>query len=46
MTNTKRESIIKKINLLKEKTTANGCSEAEAMTAAEMISRLLQEYDL
>lgn len=44
--NTKRESIIKKINLLKEKTTANGCSEAEAMTAAEMISKLLQEYDL
>lgn len=46
MTNTKRESIIKKINLLKEKTTSNGCSEAEAMSAAEMISRLLQEYDL
>lgn len=46
MSNTKRESIIKKINLLKEKTTSNGCSEAEAMTAAEMISRLLQEYDL
>jgi len=46
MTNNKRESIIKKINLLKEKTTSNGCSEAEAMSAAEMISRLLQEYDL
>jgi hypothetical protein len=46
MTNEKRESIIKKINLLKQKTTANGCSESEAMTAAEMISRLLQEYDL
>jgi hypothetical protein len=46
MTNTKRETIIKRINLLKEKTTANGCTEAEAMSAAEMISRLLQEYDL
>jgi hypothetical protein len=46
MTNDKRESIIKKINLLKEKTTTNGCSESEAITAAEMISRLLQEYDL
>lgn len=46
MINQKRESIIRKINLLKEKTTTNGCSESEAMTAAEMISRLLQEYDL
>ena len=42
----KRDSIIKKINSLKEKTTTNGCSEAEAMSAAEMISRLLREYDL
>jgi hypothetical protein len=46
MTNTKRESIIKRINLLKERTTANGCTESEAMVAAEAISKLLQEYDL
>lgn len=42
----KRDSIIKKIKFLKEKTTANGCSESEAMSAAEIISRLLREYDL
>jgi hypothetical protein len=46
MTTTKRESIIKRINLLKVRTTSNGCTESEAMVAAEAISRLLQEYDL
>jgi hypothetical protein len=29
-----------------KKTTSNGCSEAEALTAAEMIGKLMQEYDL
>lgn len=46
MTTQKRDSIIKKIQLLKEKTVSNGCSEAEAMSAAEKISQLLNEYDL
>jgi predicted Zn-dependent protease with MMP-like domain len=46
MANSKRESIIKRINLLKERTTSNGCTESEAMVAAEAISKLLQEYDL
>lgn len=46
MTTLKRDSIIKKIQLLKEKTVYNGCSEAEAMSAAEKISQLLNEYDL
>lgn len=46
MTTDKRDSIIKKINALKEKTVANGCSESEAMSAANAISKLLQEYDL
>jgi hypothetical protein len=42
----KRDSIIKKIQLLKQKTVSNGCSEAEAMSAAEKILQLLTEYDL
>lgn len=46
MTIQKRDSIIKKIQLLKEKTVSNGCSEAEALSAAEKISQLLNEYDL
>lgn len=46
MTTEKRDSIIKKIQLLKEKTVSNGCSEAEAMSAADKISQLLNEYDL
>jgi hypothetical protein len=43
---TKRDIIIKKIQLLKNKTTDNGCSEAEALTATQMISKLLMDYDL
>jgi uncharacterized protein (UPF0305 family) len=47
MTNdSKRESIINKINKLKEKTIANGCTESEAISTMEIISRLLQKYDL
>ncbi len=42
----KRNSIIKKIQLLKAKTVSNGCSEAEAISAAEKILQLLNEYDL
>jgi hypothetical protein len=46
MSTDKRDSIIKKIQLLKQKTVSNGCSEAEAMSAAEKILQLLNEYDL
>ena len=35
-----------RIKALTEKTIANGCTEAEAMTAAEMVGRLLQRYAL
>jgi len=42
----KREKIANKIKELMKKTTSNGCSEAEALTAAEMVGKLMQEYDL
>lgn len=42
----KREKIANKIKELMKKTTANGCSEAEALSAAEMVGRLMNEYDL
>ncbi len=35
-----------RIKALTEKTVANGCTEAEAMSAAEMVGRLLQRYAL
>ncbi len=35
-----------RIKALTEKTVANGCTEAEAMTAAEMVGRLLERYAL
>lgn len=34
------------IKALTEKTVANGCAEAEAMAAAEMVGRLLEGYAL
>lgn len=42
----KREKIANKIKELMKKTTANGCSEAEALSAAEMVGRLMADYDL
>lgn len=42
----KREKIANKIKELMKKTTDNGCSEAEALTAAEMVGKLMNEYDL
>jgi hypothetical protein len=42
----KREKIANKIKELMKKTTANGCSEAEALSAAEMVGKLMNEYDL
>jgi hypothetical protein len=35
-----------RIRALAEKTVANGCTEAEAMSAAEMVGRLLERYAL
>jgi len=35
-----------RIKALSEKTVANGCTEAEAMSAAEMVGRLLERYAL
>jgi len=35
-----------RIKALTEKTVANGCTEAEAMAAAEMVGRLLERYAL
>jgi hypothetical protein len=42
----KRAKIIAKVQALLTKTTANGCSEAEALSAAELATRLMEEYDL
>jgi len=35
-----------RIKALTEKTVANGCTEAEAMAAADMVGRLLERYAL
>ena len=35
-----------RIEALTEKTVANGCTEAEAMSAAEMVGRPLERYAL
>jgi hypothetical protein len=35
-----------RIKALTDKTIANGCTEAEAMAAAEMVGRLLERYAL
>ena len=35
-----------RIKALAEKTVSNGCTEAEAMAAAEMVGRLLERYVL
>ena len=35
-----------RIKALTEKTVSNGCTEAEAMAAAEMVGRLLERYAL
>jgi hypothetical protein len=35
-----------RIKALTEKTVANGCTEAEAMSAADMVARLLERYAL
>jgi hypothetical protein len=41
-----RAKIIEKVRALLTMTVANGCTEAEAMTAATMAAKLMEEYDL
>lgn len=41
-----RESIIRKVKRLRALTTKRGCSEAEAMAAAEKVAQLMAEYGL
>jgi Protein of unknown function (DUF2786) len=40
------EKVKARIKALAEKTVSNGCTEAEAMAAAEMVGRLLERYAL
>ena len=40
------ESLIKKLQSLQNKTTANGCTEQEALHAAEKVAELLDKYGL
>ena len=42
----KREDLLRRIRGLMAKTTANGCTEAEASAAAEHVDRLMAEYDV
>ncbi|MCW5711323.1 hypothetical protein [Shinella sp.] len=41
-----RETIRKRVNILRERTTARGCTEAEAMEAAEKIAEMMREHGL
>jgi hypothetical protein len=41
-----REKIIARIRALQSKTQDNGCTEAEALSAAAMVSRMLAEHDV
>lgn len=43
---TEREKIAARIRALRDKTVANGCTEAEALAASEMLARLLEKYNL
>ncbi|MAH50155.1 hypothetical protein CMI37_30320 [Candidatus Pacearchaeota archaeon] len=44
--NAERAAIARKLRALREKTTAQGCTEAEAMQAAELYTRLVNKYDM
>lgn len=46
MTEDRKQSIIAKVRALLAKTTDQGCTEAEAASAAELASKLMVEYDL
>jgi hypothetical protein len=41
-----RTDLIKKIKSLLAKTVENGCTEGEAITAAEHAAKLMEQYDL
>ena len=41
-----RSSILRKLRALRAKTPTNGCTEAEALAAADLVAKLLLEYDL
>ena len=41
-----RQKIIARIRALQSKTVENGCTENEALAAAEMASRLMEEYEV
>ena len=42
----KRDRIAAKVRALLAKTTERGCTEAEALTAAQMAADLMRDYDL
>jgi len=44
MTTEKKESLVKKIKALLEKTVANGCTEEEANSAATLAQKLMDDY--
>jgi hypothetical protein len=46
MNDTKRQRILDKIRKLQTKTTTLGCTEAEALAAAQAVGRLLDDYGL
>lgn len=46
MNDAKRKQIIDRIRALQARTVERGCTEAEALAAANMVGRLLTDYDL
>lgn len=42
----KRDDLIKKIQALRERTVENGCSENEAISAAKMLSKLMEKHGI
>ena len=42
----KREQLVERVRALLAMTTDNGCTEAEALTAAALASQIMEEYDL
>lgn len=44
--NADREKIAARIRALRAKTVANGCTEAEALAAAELLAKLLAQYNM
>ena len=46
MSDEKVSALIRKVRALRQKTEENGCTEAEAITAASLSARILEEYDI